>query len=231
MGQARTKLEILYQEVLGDVAKLVDRLDELQGCLPTADVLRSETERLKAALAPISNRIVIVASLAGAAITACLVAGFVAIALASGYWLANPAERKLKEATRLAGVDISSLSLLDLTNRLTYSASDGRLLVDAVGEPERRGAIDDIVAWLRRLRPSDRRIAFVGLLDAVSAAQDSPGKADLMRWIERQPHEVIDMLSMQSDLRGMIVHLAGLPPETRQRLGAGDFSCEHTTKR
>lgn len=58
MGDARTKLDILYQDVLGDVSDLVSRIERLDDQFPAlAEQINNAAERLESASTAIQERL------------------------------------------------------------------------------------------------------------------------------------------------------------------------------
>lgn len=56
MADARTKLDILYQDVLGDVSDLIKRIELIEGNIPEiGESIRKEADRLENALATLKN--------------------------------------------------------------------------------------------------------------------------------------------------------------------------------
>lgn len=96
-----------------------------------------------------------------------------------GLSLVSEHDRSIAAGVRGAGIDLGKLSSADIAARLTYSAEDGHILVDAIGDVSSRAAIDELIAWLRSLDPSQRRLAFASLRKAVAASVNSPAKASV----------------------------------------------------
>jgi hypothetical protein len=113
-----------------------------------------------------------------------------------------------------------------------YNAEDGHLLVDALGfsdppsEENHRRVIDELIAWLKQLKPENQRKALDGLMRAVAVAQVSPAKGAVIEALDgMSDDDAMALASSTSDVRRLVHVLAELPTQTRARLIAFNFSC------
>jgi hypothetical protein len=197
MSSARTKIDIIYEDVLGDVDRLVTQVEGLQSVVPThAEALRTEANRLSETLAAFSaispaarSRAGIIAAAAtGGAIVLATMAVAVAVGASKGAWIAGPNEKMVTEAVSASGVDLSEVTTTELRVRLSIPAADTRRLMAAlaVGTPDEENhvkIINEIVQWLRTVPGERQQAAFEALITAVSQARKSPAKSAIIAMV------------------------------------------------
>ena len=171
MANIRRKMDFLYDDMLGEVQDLVARIEAVHAGIPGAadkaghkineatadlhDVLEDLSSRWSAAR-QFSRAHMLFSALGGAVIVIALLAAATFFSGSKGYWIAKIHHPTLVEAVEQTGVDVKALSTADLRARLSYTAEQGRLLVEIAGsgDPEqedRRKAIEVILDWLRQL--------------------------------------------------------------------------------